>query len=150
MVVFTGWSFASSCSPPRLSAAQLLPLRSGLSPNSLECARGRTRGGCINRLIAGDSPRDPCERNQNILSGHGARPVPALCSSDRKHQEKIGPPTACRDKLAKSDWSASESPANKGQILKRLAVRPDQPAILLPRRKARPHPLFGLIQVGEA
>jgi hypothetical protein len=41
MVVFTGWLFASSCSPPRLSATQLLsatkgqlPLRSGLSPNS--------------------------------------------------------------------------------------------------------------------
>ena len=40
MVVFTGWLFASSCSPPRLSATQLLsatkgqlPLRSGLSPN---------------------------------------------------------------------------------------------------------------------
>jgi hypothetical protein len=39
MVVFTGWLFASSCSPPRLSATQLLsatkgqlPLRSGLSP----------------------------------------------------------------------------------------------------------------------
>ena len=40
MVVLTGWLFASSCSPPRLSATQFLsatkgqlPLRSALSPN---------------------------------------------------------------------------------------------------------------------
>jgi hypothetical protein len=40
IVVLTGWSFASSCSPSRLSATLLLsatkgqlPLRSGLSPN---------------------------------------------------------------------------------------------------------------------
>ena len=40
MVVLTGWLFASSCSPPRLSATQFLsatkgqlPLRSGLSPD---------------------------------------------------------------------------------------------------------------------
>ena len=38
--MLTGWLFASSCSPPRLSATQFLsatkgqlPLRSGLSPN---------------------------------------------------------------------------------------------------------------------
>jgi hypothetical protein len=52
MVVFTGWLFASSCSPPRLSATQLLsatkgqlPLRSGLSPNCWCALVGALGGG---------------------------------------------------------------------------------------------------------
>ena len=51
MVVFTGWSFASSCSPPHLSATQLLsatkgqlPLRSGLSPNCWSALVGALAG----------------------------------------------------------------------------------------------------------
>jgi hypothetical protein len=48
MVVLTGWLFASSCSPPRLSATQLLSATKGQLPpvgtftQLLECARGRT------------------------------------------------------------------------------------------------------------
>ena len=52
MVVFTGWLFASSCSPPRLSATQLLsatkgqlPLRSGLSPNCWSALVGALAAG---------------------------------------------------------------------------------------------------------
>ena len=52
MVVLTGWLFASSCSPPRLSATQFLFRYEGsASPpvgtltRLLECARGRTSGG---------------------------------------------------------------------------------------------------------
>ena len=48
MLVFTGWLFASSCSPPRLSATQLLSATKGQLPavgtftQLLECAHGRT------------------------------------------------------------------------------------------------------------
>ena len=51
MVVFTGWSFASGCSPPHLSATQLpsatkgqLPLRSGLSPDCWSALVGALAG----------------------------------------------------------------------------------------------------------
>ena len=60
MVVFTGWSFASSCFPPRLSATQFLsakkgqlPFRSGLSPDCCCVLVGALEGVCANRLFAG-------------------------------------------------------------------------------------------------
>ena len=85
MVVFTGWLFASSCSPPRLSATQLLSATKGsASPpvgtftQLLECARGRTSGGvpaagkdprpwghgrynsrCYEPVVSAPSPNDP-------------------------------------------------------------------------------------------
>ena len=101
MVVFMGWLFASSCSPPRLSATQLLSATEGQLPSSRDFhptvgvrswAHEHTRPACSVRRLASQSQHTE-ENSRLALHQHLGlyRSYLKMCEIGERRSSSLGP-----------------------------------------------------------